>query len=56
MRWIYAKIGEPMWEWTEGPVEQAVMFYDADSRTSRLPPPMTDADWKRLDTSLRNQP
>ncbi len=52
MRWIYAKLGELMWEWETG---QSVMFYEADERVRQLPPPMSDADCRRLELSLRSE-
>lgn len=52
MRWVYAQIGVPMWEWTTGAAEQSVMFYDADGDAS-CPPPMSDADWRRLEQHIK---
>jgi hypothetical protein len=54
MRWIYAALGEPMWEWTMLRAEQSVMFYAADGDASS-PPPMTDNDCARLEAALRKR-
>ena len=51
-RWIYAHVGDPMWEWSIGPSEQAVMFFDATGEFAG-PPPMTDKEIKKLEASLR---
>ena len=46
--WIYSEPGNPMWEW---PGLQAVLFYAPEPPFSQCgPPPMTDAEWKLLET------
>lgn len=51
MEWIYAVIGDPMWDFYEW--GQAVMFYESRGPWSPGIPPMTDGDCAALEAANR---
>jgi len=52
--WIYAKIGEPLWQWN-GCSDQSVMFYEYSGPFTQSGfPPISDPEWERLQKSNRN--